>query len=184
MGTELSFLIQALSHRVSLFLLFLGLLLLFKRLARSPLFLFGNFLSVQSANFLFDFSLLSFFYFLFLILLFFLYFLLSNLFLGLLEKILSKAIELALKSVLRVWHSQLGCLSEFFFICDDFLRGLKLGRLTSWWDSRLKLCLLPDRFGISFLSLQSGRCLSLHFVLLLSIIGRLWASLLLLLEDT
>ena len=117
MGTELSLLIQALLDRVSLLLLFLGLLLLFKRLDWPSLFLSGNFLSVQSANLFLNLSLLGLFDFLFLILLFLLIFLLSNLILGLLEKILSEAVELALKSVLGVWHPQLGCLSQLFFYC-------------------------------------------------------------------
>ena len=144
----------------------------------------SDFLSVQSANFLFDFSLLGLFGFLFLILLSFLDFLLPDLVLRLLEKVLSKAIELALESVLRVWHSQLGCLRQLFFYCwEDFLRLLELGGLTSGWESNLQLGLLPDRFGILFLCLQSGRRLSLNFVLLLRVFGRLWARLLRFLKD-
>lgn len=89
MGTDLSLLLQALLDRVSLLLLSLSLLPLFKRLDWPSLFLSGNFLSVQSANLLFDLSLLGLFDFLFLILLFLLIFLLSDLILGLLEKVLS-----------------------------------------------------------------------------------------------
>ena len=48
----------------------------------------------------------------------------------------------------------------------------------------LKLGLLPDGFGILLLGLQSGRRLSLNFVLLFGVLGRLWADLLRLLEDT
>lgn len=83
-----------------------------------------------------------------------------------------------------MWHPQLGCLSQLFFHCgEDFLRSLKLGGLTSRWEWRLELSLLPNRFGISFLGLQSGRCLSLNFILLLGVFGRLRTSLLRFLED-
>lgn len=86
--------------RVLPLLLLLSLLPLLERWGWSSLFLSCDFLSVRSADFLFDFSLLSLFGCFFLILLSFLYFLQSDLFLRLLEKVLSKAIELALKAVL------------------------------------------------------------------------------------